>query len=193
MKITLLAITPQADKVIEQAGRVCYLSDNKITDTSAKPFIHKLIKAGHESVLEHASATFKIEGVSRALTHQLVRHRLASFSQQSQRYVDENGFDFVIPESVIDKDEFTRDMLKIADMYDKWRKKGLKKEDARFVLPNACCSDIVVSANFREWRHIMKMRLSSKAQWEIRTMAKHILILLATETCVFDDFLSMIE
>jgi thymidylate synthase (FAD) len=93
-----------------------------------------------------------------------------SVSQQSQRYVDEENFSFVIPQTLPQKDvaEFRDDMETIRQMYKKWRDKGLKREDARFVLPNACTSEIVVTANFREWRHIIKIRTSPKAQWEIR-------------------------
>jgi thymidylate synthase (FAD) len=137
---------------------------------SQKPFIQRLIKMGHESPLEHAYATFRIRNCSRAMTHQLVRHRLMAVSQQSQRYVDEEGFSYVVPPSVPAEfvEDFERDMEAIGRMYEKWRGRGLKKEDARFVLPNACTSEIVVSANFREWRHILRMRTSHKAQWEIR-------------------------
>jgi thymidylate synthase (FAD) len=170
LKVTLLAITPDAQKLIEEAGRTCYLSYDKIGANSASDFIQRLIKMGHDSPLEHACATFRIENCSRAMTHQLVRHRLMSVSQQSQRYVDEENFSFVVPQTLPPKDvdEFRNDMETIRQMYKKWRDKGLKREDARFVLPNACTSEIVVTANLREWRHIIKIRTSPKAQWEIR-------------------------
>jgi thymidylate synthase (FAD) len=104
------------------------------------------------------------------MTHQLVRHRLMAVSQQSQRYVDERQFEYAVPEMMPPEflDDYHGDMKIIQQMYQKWRDRGLKKEDARFVLPNACTSEIVVSADFREWRHILKVRLSKKAQWEIR-------------------------
>jgi thymidylate synthase (FAD) len=170
MKITLLAITPDAQSVIEQAGRTCYLSFDKVNADSAETFISRIIRSGHESVLEHASATFRIKGCSRAMTHQLVRHRLLSFSQQSQRYVEEGGFEYVVPESLPEAfvEDFHADMAAIKDMYLKWRGRGVKREDARFVLPNACCSEVVVSGNFREWRHVIHLRTSHRAQWEIR-------------------------
>ena len=106
------------------------------------------------------------------MTHQLVRHRLMAISQQSQRYVNEEHFEYVIPEAIPQEyiDDFRNDMNAIQQMYSKWRDRGLRKEDARYVLPNACKSEIVVSANFREWRHILKTRLSMKAQWEIRNI-----------------------
>ncbi|MGD0785521.1 MAG: FAD-dependent thymidylate synthase [Sedimentisphaerales bacterium] len=176
IKVTLLSITPDAEKLIEEAGRTCYLSYDKIGANSASDFIQRLIKMGHDSPLEHACATFRIENCSRAMTHQLVRHRLMSVSQQSQRYVDEENFSFVVPETLPEKDvaEFKADMETIRLMYKKWRDKGLKREDARFVLPNACTSEIVVTANLREWRHIIKIRTSPKAQWEIRIVCSKI-------------------
>lgn len=190
MDIKLLAITPDAEKVIEQAGRTCYMSFEKMNADSAQDFIRRIVNAGHESVLEHAYATFRIKGCSRAMTHQLVRHRLMAVSQQSQRYVNETAFDYVIPESIPAEfvDDYKADMATIQAMYEKWRDRGLKKEDARFVLPNACCSEIVVSADFREWRHIIKMRTSKKAQWEIRIAAKEILRVLSEHSwAVFGD------
>jgi len=190
LKVTLLAITPDAEKLIEEAGRTCYLSFDKIGADSAKDFIQKLIKIGHDSPLEHACATFRIENCSRAMTHQLVRHRLMSVSQQSQRYVDEDNFSFVTPPTIPKEfqKEFRDDMEVIRQMYIKWRNKGLKKEDARFVLPNACTSEIVVTANFREWRHIIKLRTSPKAQWEIRIVCMEILKILKNKapTCFSD-------
>ncbi|MEJ2648974.1 MAG: FAD-dependent thymidylate synthase [Sedimentisphaerales bacterium] len=115
---------------------------------------------------------------------------MVSFSQQSQRYVDEEQFDYVIPETMPEEfvDDYRNDMDAIQKMYAKWRKRGLKKEDARYVLPNACTSEIVVSANFREWRHILKIRLSKKAQWEIRNVCTIICnILKENAPDCFDD------
>ncbi len=170
LSVELIAVTASAEKVIEQAGRTCYLSFDRIDEDSDKSFIQRLITMGHESPLEHAYATFRISNCSRAMTHQLVRHRLLAVSQQSQRYVSEDGFSYVVPDSIDPKhiDDFHNDMKTIQQMYAKWRSRGLRKEDARFVLPNACTSEIVISANFREYRHIFKLRMSTKAQWEIR-------------------------
>ena len=170
MTVELIAMTPDAEKVIEQAGRTCYLSLDRIDGDSQIEFIQRLIAMGHDSPLEHAYATFRIRNCSRAMTHQLVRHRLMAVSQQSQRYVDEESFTYVVPESMPPEflDDYHGDMETIRAMYRKWRGRGLRREDARFVLPNACTSEIVVSANLREWRHIFKLRTSSKAQWEIR-------------------------
>jgi thymidylate synthase (FAD) len=192
IEVELVAITPNAEKIIEEAGRTCYLSFDRIGANSAEEFIHRLIKLGHETPLEHAYATFRIKNCSRAMTHQLVRHRLMAVSQQSQRYVDEERFDYVIPESMPEEyvEDFCNDMETIQKMYAKWRQRGLKKEDARFVLPNACTSEIVVSANFREWRHILQVRMSKKAQWEIRNACRIIYdILKVNAPNCFDDII----
>jgi thymidylate synthase (FAD) len=180
LQVDLVAMTPQPQSVIEQAGRTCYLSFDRVGAHSAEDFIKRLIKMGHESPLEHASATFRIRNGSRAMTHQLVRHRLMSVSQQSQRYVDEQGFTYVVPEGLPRQftEDYHNDMKIIQQMYGKWRDRGLKKEDARFVLPNACTSEIVVTANFRQWRHIFSLRISPKAQWEIRKACRLILEIL---------------
>ena len=193
LTVELIAITPDPQKVIEQAGRTCYLSFDKMDDDSQVGFIKRLIKMGHESPLEHAYATFRIKNCSRAMTHQLVRHRLMAVSQQSQRYVEEEEFTYVVPESMPAElvDEFHHDMQAIQQMYKKWRDKGLKKEDARFVLPNACTSEIVVSANFREWRHILSVRTAKGAQWEIRKAANLILDILKQNSPVcFEDIIT---
>lgn len=170
MKIELIAITPDPERVIEEAARTCYQSNTTATTDTAQKFLPKLLKMGHESPFEHAYATFRITDCSRAMTHQLVRHRLMAVSQKSQRYVSEKSFTYVIPESVPPEhvEDFKRDMDTIRELYAKWKSRGLKNEDARFVLPNACTTEIVISANFREFRHIFHMRCSKHAQWEIR-------------------------
>lgn len=187
--VTLEWVTPNAVQKIEDAGRTCY-------DSVAKDpgfLVKHVIKNGHESVLEHASASFRIDCVSRAFSHQLVRHRLASYSQRSQRYVNEGQFGFVVPPSVILMggvmlDDYINDMAIIQKMYEKWRDRGLKKEDARFFLPNACCTEIVMTCNCREWRSVLELRCDSHAQWEIRSVCMKILDTLHTEIpFVFDD------
>ena len=193
MKVELLSITPDAEKIIEKAGRTCYLSSKAETEKQRQKFIKSLVKNGHHSVLEHACATFKISGVSRSLTHQLVRHRLCSYSQQSQRYVDESNFEYIEPDSIkansIAHTIFTEFMDEAKSTYSRLRKLGIKKEDARFVLPNATSTTIVVTANFREWRHIIELRGQSSAQWEIRKLVIEILkILKKYAPSVFYDF-----
>lgn len=175
MTVTLLSITDQPEKHIEKCARVCYLSGERITETSHAGFLRGLLKSGHLSVFEHASASFLIEGVSRALSHQLVRHRIASFSQQSQRYVREDGFDFTVPESISSHPEakkiFEGCVENIRDSYQKLSELGIRKEDARFLLPNATHTSLAMTANFREWLTIINLRVSKHAQWEIRQMA----------------------
>lgn len=193
-RVILLAITPDSEKLIEEAGRTCYLSLDRITDDSEKNFIRKSIKRGHHSILEHASASFRILGASRAFTHQLVRHRIASFSQQSQRYVSEDEFNYIIPGDIEKSDEAAalyRDFMEESRrVYSLLREKGIKKEDARFVLPNALESQIVFSANFRELRNVLGLRLEKFAQWEIRCVAMQMLKILQKEApSVFGDFI----
>lgn len=190
--VELLAITPDAERVIEEAGRTCYLSFDKMTDDSAQRFIRNIIKSGHHSVLEHASATFRITGGSRSFTHQIVRHRVASFSQQSQRYVEESNFTVVAPPSIKENPEalalFNRAMEQARDAYRQLKGMNIRKEDARFVLPNAVTSEIVMTANLREWRHIIGLRLEKHAQWEIRLICGEILKKLAAHVpTVFED------
>jgi len=192
-EVILLAITPNAEKLIEEAGRTCYLSLSRITDDSERNFIRSAIKRGHHSILEHASATFRILGASRAFTHQLVRHRLASYSQQSQRYVDESEFNYIVPPEIAANEEalkLYRDFMEHARLtYSKFRELGIKKEDARFILPNALESQIVFSANFREFRTVFNLRLEKAAQWEIRRVCMEMLKILQQHApSVFGDY-----
>lgn len=193
MKVKLLSITKNAEDVIEQAARTCYLSYDKATDNSKEKMIKMLINSDHTSVLEHSYATFRVDGASRSFTHQIVRHRLASFSQQSQRYVDESNFHYVIPPSIQENPDalklFESTMKTIEESYIKLREMNIKKEDARFLLPNAIESIIVISANFREWRHIFELRCSMHAQWEIRQVALEMLKILKEKAPhTFGDF-----
>ena len=141
-----------------------------------------LLRHSHLSVLEHAYATFRIKGGSRAFTHQIVRHRIASFSQQSQRYVSEANFDYVIPDTIKENpaaySTYQEVMKAIRKCYGQLQELGIPKEDARFVLPNAVTSEIVISANLREWRHIFSVRCEAHAQWEVRTICIQMLELL---------------
>jgi len=202
MSVTMVQVTENAEKVIEIAGRGAYDSAPSRCHSEREKFIKGLIRRGHESVLEHASATFHIEGVSRAMTHQLVRHRLASYTQQSQRYVKCSTTsqcpNYVVPSPLlVDSDksklELFESCMKICiDTYNALLDKGVKKEDARFVLPNAWFTKITVTANFREWRHILKLRCDPHAQWEIQSVCKKILHVLygAAPSC-FEDIFDM--
>lgn len=185
MQIDLIAHTPDPELVIANCATTCYDSKPKDIEASRK-MVHSLVKAGHEAMIEHAHATFKLSDVSRVLTHELVRHRLFSFSQRSQRFVKENEESYVMPDVLIDNNEANANMKQAAlifkmAMHDAWTayrdllKLGLKPEDARFVLPNACTTEIIVSGNFREYRNFLKLRLGPRAQWEIRKAANIIL------------------
>ena len=185
MNIELIAHTPDPELVIANCATTCYDSNPKDIEASRK-MIRSLAKAGHEAMIEHAHATFKLSGVSRTLTHELVRHRLFSFAQRSQRYVKENEETYVTPDVLVNINQ-DDDRLQIAKqtfdtaMKNAWYayktllECGLKPEDARFVLPNACTTEIIVSGNFREYRNFLKLRLGPRAQWEIRKAANIIL------------------
>lgn len=179
MQVELLAITPDAERLIERAGRTCYMSHDRITEESSGKFIRMLISKGHLSVLEHAYATFRISGVSRASTHQLVRHRLCSFSQRSQRYVKEAENGFVVPPSISRSEDalavFTESVAASTQAYLHLLSIGIPREDARFVMPNATKSELVLSANFRELRHVVATRGSREAQWEVRGIVAEML------------------
>lgn len=193
-QVTLLSVTPDAEKLIEEAGRTCYLSLFRITEGSSDNFIKAAVRRGHESILEHASAVFRITGASRSFTHQLVRHRIAGYSQQSQRYVDETDFNYIVPPQIAANPEALtvyRDFMQAAKAaYGELRDMGVLKEDARFVLPNGLESQIVFSANFRELRHVFALRLEKAAQWEIRSVCLAMLkIMQQNAPAVFGDFI----
>jgi thymidylate synthase (FAD) len=196
MLVELIAITRylrgdgSPEELLEHAGRVCYRSEPR---GNPGRFLMARVREGHESLIEHASATFEISGISRACTHQLVRHRIASYSQESQRYVDLSNPDYVIPPSVAADSEalevWNQATAGMAEAYGKLRDKGIFKEDARFLLPNATATRIVVTMNFRAWRHFIKERgLNRAAQWEIREVANRILDILHEQApSVFED------
>lgn len=193
MKVELLYITENPEEHIEKVGRTCYKSDDKIRNLSYVDFITRIIKNGHESVLEHATATFKITGISRTCSHQLVRHRAGfSYAQESQRYVEESSFEMIEPESIKNNENahkiYVSYMHKVKKIYSELRDLGVKKEDARFVIPQAIETTVVVTANFRAWRNFLKLRLNKSAQWEIREMAQEILSILGKHaTSCFSD------
>ena len=197
MKVTLLTHTPEPEKLIACAAKLCYSSSNiddlmeNLTDENVSKFLNMLFSLGHESPIEHATFTFGIEGISRACANQLVRHRIASYSQKSQRYVNETQFEYVTPEVIenlpVAKEMFNELMTRIQCDYEDLRelikedlmKKGMdvkaaeKKanEDARFVLPNACTTSIIVTMNIRSLFNFFKHRCCNRAQWEIREVA----------------------
>lgn len=209
MKVKLLSYTPNPEKVIAAAAKLCYSKvgvdeiQENLTDENTEKFVNMLMDIGHESPIEHVSFTFAVEGVSRVLTHQLVRHRLASYSQQSQRYVKLSQFEYIMPPA-IEKNEkarkiFINSMNESQKKYDEIveclfedhfsvflekvgnekeaKRLAMKKsiEDARFVFPNACETKIVFTMNARSLMNFFKHRCCNRAQWEIREMSVRVL------------------
>ncbi|MBP8744816.1 MAG: FAD-dependent thymidylate synthase [Syntrophorhabdus sp.] len=189
LKVMLVSYSPEPEKTISAAARLCYSPADaedilsKVGDNNQQDFLGRLTAVGHLSPVEHASFTFVVEGISRACSHQLVRHRLASYSQQSQRYVNEKEFDYIMPPSIKENGEmkahFEKMMEEMQQSYsyfaDKLAQLGHStesaREDARFVLPNATETKIMITMNARELLHFFRQRLCNRAQWEIRAMA----------------------
>lgn len=210
-RIDLIAHTPEPEKVVAAAARLCYSHHGvstlmeEMTDDEVKKLVRILNDMGHQSPMEHVSFTFAIEGVSRSLTHQLVRHRIASYSQKSQRYVREGSFDFVVPTAIQQDQELKNIFLQAMEdqqkaydvLADRLKEKHLailleqgmpkKKaettaekmaiEDARYVLPNACETKMVVTMNVRTLLHFFNVRCCNRAQWEIQHVAIEMLTL----------------
>ena len=199
MQVELLYHTPDPERAIATAARLCYapIGAAELMETMPEDkvlsVLSTIMKSGHFSTLEHASYTFAIDGVSRALTHQLVRHRLASFNQQSQRYVKfKDGIDVVVPHSIEADPEakrvFDDAMDRAAKAYKELLDAGIPAEDARFVLPNAAETKIVVTMNVRELLHFFNLRCCNRAQWEIRELAHKMLELVKpTAPFIFMD------
>lgn len=205
LKVELIAYTPEAEKIVASAAKLCYsrvgiseIGEN-LDKENIEKFLNMLLDLGHESPVEHVSFTFAIEGVSRSLTHQLVRHRIASYSQQSQRYVKLDQFEYIVPPS-IEEDERARELFikameedqrvynELVDIlsnkhYDKLISEGKNEkeakrlsekmaiEDARYVFPNACETKIVVTMNARSLLNFFRHRCCNRAQWEIHNLA----------------------
>lgn len=216
MKVELIAHTPDADKIIAAAAKLCYAKSDistlmdKLTPEKVEDFLEMLSDLGHESPVEHAVFTFGIEGVSRALLAQITRHRIASFSVQSQRYVDKSSFEYILPPEIAKVPEalaeFEAAMKEDAAHYAKLReiltkahyerllsegkseadaKKAAEKmanEDARFVLPNACDTRMIMTMNVRSLWNFFRLRCCTRAQWEIRELATEMLRL-CKEAC----------
>ena len=189
--VILLTHTPNPVETCVTAARICYSGlpfealREKVSSEDQSAFLRGVIRSGHLSVLEHASFTFYVEGVSRALLAQLTRHRVAYFSVQSQRYVSlKEGFDAVIPPRIEAMGEeaaqkYRDQMRQMADWYAEWQEAFAgdpgANEDARFVLPNACATRLVMTMNVRELLHFFSLRCCERAQWEIRAMATEML------------------
>ena len=227
MKVKLIRYTPNPESLVTSCAKLCYSPvgideiEQDLTNSNIQKFLDRLIKMGHESPLEHISFTFAVEGVSRVLSHQLVRHRIASYSQKSQRYVKENQFEYIIPHAIenipeakeifmktmennqIAYDELV-DLLLLEQIKDFWRCEGVPEnkiieddliddfkerykngykimekkaiEDARYVLPNACETKIVLTMNARSLLNFFRLRCCNRAQWEIRELADRMLV-----------------
>ena len=214
--VELLTYTPDAEKMIAAAAKLCYAKSDintlldGLTPEKTENFLDMLTDLGHESPVEHASFTFGIEGVSRALLAQITRHRIASFSVQSQRYVDKTNFQYILPPAIEAipeaKEEFIRAMEEDALHYESLREKlteghtarliaegkspeaarkaaeKMANEDARFVLPNACDTRMIMTLNVRSLRNFFRLRCCERAQWEIRDLAWQMLRLVK-EAC----------
>lgn len=180
MKVTLIQATPNTIETIAQIASICYDSNPK----DPMKLVKHLYMSGHHSVFEHIYFTFKIERISRACSHQLVRHRHCSFTQRSQRYCPEDGFEYVTPKTIIDKNAlgtYDYEMFNTDIWYKAMQKAGIPNEDARYLLPNACTTELYLSCNLRELIHIANERLCSKAQWEIRDLVKEMVELVDPE------------
>lgn len=209
MKVELITYTPDADKLVAAAAKLCYAKSDidtlmdKLTPDRVESFLKLLGDLGHESPIEHASFTFGIEGVSRTLLAQLTRHRIASFSVQSQRYVEKSGFEYITPPEIAAIPEakaiYDGMMARDAEAYDALREILVKKhtetfisegmspdaaekaagkkanEDARFVLPNSCDTRIIMTMNTRSLYNFFRLRCCNRAQWEIRELATEML------------------
>lgn len=199
MQVELLYHTPDPERAIATAARLCYapVGASELMETMpperVESVLSTIMKSGHFSTLEHVSYTFAIDGVSRALTHQLVRHRLASFNQQSQRYVKfKDGLATVKPVTVAENEEasalFDEAIEAAVSAYTKLLEAGIPAEDARYLLPNAAETKIVVTMNVRELLHFFELRCCNRAQWEIRELAQKMLELVRpTAPYVFLD------
>jgi thymidylate synthase (FAD) len=202
VNVVLLQRTPEPERLVALAARLCYspaaISDlqEEISRKDVRKLVRRVLSMGHASVLEHVVFTYGVEGISRATSHQLVRHRIASYSQQSQRYVAAN-FGYVTPRTIEERrlegssqaepakavrkkplsEKFEKHMKNSAALYEEMIKSGIPAEDARFVLPNATETKILITMNARELHHFFALRLCRRAQWEIREMAKRMLVL----------------
>ncbi len=168
------------DKLVAESAAISHAPEFRtLNEERVKKLVELLKKLGHESVFEHACFTFRVEGISRVCSHQLVRHRLASYTQQSQRYVSLKNPKFIVPDSIFES-EFEEEYLEIleraAKLYRKMvESKKVRKEDARFILPQGIETKIIITMNARELRHFISLRCDPSAQWEIRAMAREML------------------
>ena len=224
MKVKIIAYTPNPEEVVASAAKLCYSKvgvdeiQENLTEEGIEKFVSMLSAIGHHSPLEHCTFTFAVEGISRACSHQLVRHRIASYSQQSQRYVKLDKFDYIIP-TAIENNEFAKDIFLNAMEQDQKAYNGIVEElmneyiassgytlasiprseynkleklaieDARYVFPNACETKIVFTFNLRSLINFIRHRSCSRAQWEIRELANEIIKIMEKDYPVISKFL----
>ena len=208
MNVKLISHTPEAERKVAMAARLCYSPigaaelEEKLSDAQVQSLVKRILSMGHYSTLEHVSFTFAVEGISRVLTHQLVRHRIASYSQQSQRYVKEHDFEYIVPPSVaahpVARARFEGLMEEIRTVYAELTALGVHQEDARYCLANATETKILVTMNARALLHFFELRCCARAQWEIRRMAEMmlaevqsvapVLFAKAGPTCVSEEY-----
>jgi thymidylate synthase (FAD) len=197
VNVQLLSCTPDPERLVALAARLCYSPvgigelREEVSRRDARGLVRRVLSMGHASVLEHVTLTYGVEGISRAASHQLVRHRIASYSQQSQRYVAAE-FGYVTPPTVSGsrslRREYGRHMAACSRLYGKMLRAGVPPEDARFVLPNATETKILITMNARELRHFFALRTCRRAQWEIREMAMRMLSVAKGEApLLFED------
>jgi len=184
MNVKLVGYTPNPEKLPAIAAKLTHSKIkpeelDKSSDNELKAILEQVMNLGHTSVIEHASFTFAISDVSRSLTHQLVRHRIASYAQQSQRYVNLNEPNYVTPPKIAQdkkmKEAYEKTMNNIWSEYNKLLKMGIPAEDSRYILPNATCTNIIVTMNARSLLNFFELRCCQHAQWEIRQLANKML------------------
>jgi len=210
MKIKLISHTPDPERLVAMSAKLCYspVGGEELVETMSaaqvESLLNKIAEMGHLSTFEHVNFTFAIEGISRVLTHQLVRHRIASYSQQSQRYVSEHEFEYIMPPAIRAsspaKEKFEQLMQTIRSTYNELVDLGINKEDARYCLANGTETKIVVTMNARTLLHFFQLRCCGRAQWEIRKLAElmlaevrkvaPLLFKKAGPTCVTDHYCS---
>ncbi len=184
MQVALIRYTPQPEETVAAAARLCYSKVgamdilDKMEPAQVGKLLDHLLSSGHLSPFEHVSFTFAVEGLSRAASHQLVRHRMASYSQQSQRYVSMKKLDWVTPPKIQRKPELAQAFQEAVEgvqrLYSRMLEEGIPAEDARYILPNAACTNLVMTMNARELIHVCSVRLCLRAQWEIRELFTHV-------------------
>ena len=186
--VELKFITPYSDDIIESAGRICY---NSSANGRPDLFVKSRVKEGHLSLGRHAIATFIIQ-CSRACAMQWLRHKFLDFSMKSQRYCNEANFKYITPPSIMENPDIDLDfadiMIDLNQAYKNLINKGVRKEDARFILPNACLTEFYVTGSFQAWYDFLKLRINKKAQWEIRRQAEEIGKILSEKSAFFYEF-----